>query len=188
MEKELQNAMKVWQWSIAPMTSQADLVLDNTLAGTLIILSQVFLVWSTSRSFRQRFSTCAQCTCGLTRALQQCMVTQDPKKWLRAPFLTCPTGESCKRDCLELKDCVFSPKNRPRTSWCKLLQAEKAVDETGSWPHTTGNSAGSSTWMELGDLTTAQSYAEPWNANLNPASSKGQTCLTSKVVGLSLSF
>lgn len=31
-----------------------------------------------------------------------------------------------------------------------------------------------------------KSYAEPWSGNLNPSSSKGQMCLTSKVVGLSL--
>lgn len=177
--------MKVWQWRIAPMTSQADLVLDNTLAGPLTVLSKVFLVWSTSRSFRQHF----MCSMHVWNHIQQCKATQDPMRWQQAPYRSYGgKGKSCKVDYLELKDWIFSLKNRPKTSWCKLLLVEKGVDEAGSWPHTTGNSAGSPTWMDLGDLMTIQSYAEPWSGNLNPASSKGQMRSTSKAEDLSLSF
>lgn len=46
MKRKLQNVTEEGQWRAPPMTFQADFVLDNTLAGILVVLSQVFLVWS----------------------------------------------------------------------------------------------------------------------------------------------
>lgn len=68
-----------------------------------------------------------------------------------------------------IKRLSFSPKSRSRTIWSELLYTEKAVDEAGSQARTTGNGAGSSAWMELGDFNDNSSsrWAPEWKSKPN---------------------